>query len=188
MVLLIDNYDSFTFNLYHYILQCNQSCKVIKNDELTLEEIHSLSFNSIVISPGPKTPESAGVTNQIIQTYWNKLPILGICLGHQALGCFFGAKLIKAPLPVHGKTSVIKLYNHPVFENMEEKISVMRYHSLILEEVENHLVIIAETDDNQIMALAHQKLPLVGLQFHPESILTSSGLKIMKNWFNWINA
>lgn len=184
MVLLIDNYDSFTYNLYDYILQLGQQCRVVRNDEMSLEELAGIPFNSAVISPGPKTPAEAGITMPFIEHYHNRLPILGICLGHQAIGQFFGATLVKARQPMHGKTTLIQHTNHFLFNNLPQQLQVMRYHSLILEGLEKTgLEVTATTADGEIMALAHKNLPLAGVQFHPESILTPQGLQLMRNWF-----
>ncbi len=189
MVLLIDNYDSFTYNLYDYILQLGEQCRVVRNDEITLEELADISFSSAVISPGPKTPAEAGITMPFIKHYHNRLPILGICLGHQALGQFFGATLVKARQPMHGKTTLIQHTNHLLFKGLPQQLQVMRYHSLILEGLEKTgLKVTATTADGEIMALAHKSLPLAGVQFHPESILTPQGLQLMRNWFTSINA
>lgn len=188
MVLLIDNYDSFTYNLYDYIAQLQMPCIVIRNDARTLQEIKKLKFNSIVISPGPERPQSAGITMQIIEEYHRTIPILGICLGHQAIGEYFGAELVKAKLPMHGKTSTIKiLRNNNLFRNIPSTFKVMRYHSLVLENLPDCLQPLAITNDNAIMAFQHTALPLLGIQFHPESILTEHGMLLLKNWFEYIN-
>lgn len=188
MVLLIDNYDSFTYILCDYILQCGESCLVVRNDEKSIEELQQLHFDSIVISPGPKTPETAGVTMQVIEHFYASKPILGVCLGHQALGIYFGMKLKKAFKPMHGKTSDIAVNTaHFLFQNLLPTQKVMRYHSLILEgENSNKLQIIATTQSGEIMAIAHKELPLAGVQFHPESVLTANGLQMLQNWFNGI--
>lgn len=188
MVLLLDNYDSFTYNLRNYILQLGQECMVVRNDEMTIEQLRALHFSSAIISPGPKTPENAGVTMQFIEQFYTSKPILGICLGHQAIGQFFGGKLVKATVPMHGKTSVITHTGHFLFKNMPSQIEVMRYHSLILNQLDNTpLNVIASTQpDNQIMAIAHNTLKIAGVQFHPESILTPHGLAMLSNWFNHI--
>jgi anthranilate synthase/aminodeoxychorismate synthase-like glutamine amidotransferase len=186
MVLLIDNYDSFTYNLYDYILQLGLECLVIRNDEKTLAEIQKLKFNSIVISPGPGIPSNAGVTNELIKYYYNKKPILGICLGHQALGEFFGAKLVKSEKPVHGKTSTLFFNDNPLFFNITDTFEVMRYHSLVLKELKLPLETIATTSIKEIMAFSHNELPIVGIQFHLESILTENGLLLMQNFFEKI--
>ncbi len=184
MVLLLDNYDSFTYNLYDYILQCGQECRVVRNDEMSLEELAAIDFTSAVISPGPKTPEQAGLTNAFIQRFYKTKPILGICLGHQAIGQIFGAKLVPAQKPMHGKTSVISHTGHFVFNHLPALFEVMRYHSLILTGVEKtELLVTARTVAGEVMGITHPRYPLAGLQFHPESILTPTGLQILRNWF-----
>ena len=187
MVLLLDNYDSFTYNLRDYILQLGKECKVVRNDEMTMDELAALNFSSAIISPGPKTPHDAGVTMQFIERFYTSKPILGICLGHQAIGQFFGARLVKAHQPMHGKTSVINHSGHFLFAGIPQQIEVMRYHSLILDELaQTPLQIIANTAENEIMAVAHHELKIAGVQFHPESILTPQGLNILENWFGHI--
>ncbi len=187
MVLLLDNYDSFTYNLRDYILQCGKECRVIRNDEMTLDEIQSLNFSSAIISPGPKTPHEAGITLKFIERFHKTKPILGICLGHQAIGEFFGAKLVKAIKPMHGKTSVITHNKSYLFKNLPDEFEVMRYHSLVLQELEKtELQITATIKENEVMAFAHPVLRIAGVQFHPESILTPTGLQLMKNWFEFI--
>lgn len=182
-ILLLDNYDSFTYNLYDYLWQTGVQCTVLRNDAFTMEELEALDFQAIVLSPGPKRPIDAGMMMAVIAQYYQRLPILGICLGHQALGEFFGAKLLKAVLPMHGKTTLIQHNGHPVFQEIPQKFTVMRYHSLLLESLEGTaLECLASSDTGEIMALAHQDLPLVGLQFHPESILTEHGLQLLRNW------
>jgi anthranilate synthase/aminodeoxychorismate synthase-like glutamine amidotransferase len=186
-LLLIDNYDSFTYNLYDYFLQLGAACRVIRNDEISLEELSRLSFDALVISPGPKKPDGAGLTLPAIQHFSNQKPILGICLGHQALGQAFGARLNRASVPMHGKTSRLNHKQHPIFKGLPPSFQVMRYHSLLLEELDQQqLSSIAWTEEGEIMALAHLSLPHIGLQFHPESILTEYGLDILKNWMEWI--
>ncbi len=185
MVLLLDNYDSFTYNLRDYVLQLGEECKVVRNDEMTADELARLDFSSAIISPGPKRPENAGVTMQFIERFYTAKPILGICLGHQAIGQFFGAKLVKAARPMHGKTSVITHAGHFLFDGILQQTEVMRYHSLILDELEcTPLKVIARTTENEIMAIAHPELKIAGVQFHPESVLTPDGLHILKNWFD----
>jgi len=187
VVLLIDNYDSFTYMLRDYVMQCGQECRVIRNDEMTMAEIGELSFDSIIISPGPKSPAEAGITLNVIETYHDKVPILGICLGHQAIGQVYGAELTAAIKPMHGKTSVIRHSDHPIFKNIPDQIEVMRYHSLILKKAAtSRLNIIAETGDGEVMAIADPQKKIVGLQFHPESILSTYGLAMIKNWFEFI--
>ena len=187
IVLLLDNYDSFTYNLYDYLLQTGVECDVYRNDALTLDGFEQLDFQAIVFSPGPKRPADAGLMLPLIQRYRERFPMLGICLGHQALGQAFGAAVVKAPVPMHGKTSVIRHLEHPIFEGIPEYFEVMRYHSLLLESLEGApLRSIADSAKGEIMAMEHVSLPLLGLQFHPESILTEYGLRILENWVKMI--
>lgn len=184
-ILLLDNYDSFTYNLYDYLLQAGAECRVVRNDELDIEAFELLDFQAIVLSPGPKRPSDAGLMPALIERYATRVPIFGVCLGMQALGEYFGARLVRAALPMHGKTSPIRHKGHPLFEHIPETFQVMRYHSLVLESLEGSaLQTIAETESGEIMALAHPSLPLSGVQFHPESILTEYGLQMLKNWVN----
>ena len=168
-ILLIDNYDSFTWNLYDYVAQNNVECDVVKNDEISIEEIEAKNYDGIILSPGPKTPSDAGITKEVILKFGAKMPIFGICLGHQAIGETFGAKLAKATYPMHGKTSeVFHEKTHFLFENLPSPFPAMRYHSLILEEAKAPLRVIAKTSSGEIMALAHENNLLCGVQFHPE--------------------
>lgn len=187
MILLLDNYDSFTYNLRDYILQCGKECRVIRNNEMSLDEIEKLNFTSAIISPGPKTPHEAGMTMKFIERFHQQKPILGICLGHQAIGEFFGAKLTRAQKPMHGKTSLIKHNKSFLFNNLPAEFEVMRYHSLILSELEKtELQITATTNHGEVMAIVHPVHKIAGVQFHPESVLTPHGLQLMKNWFEYI--
>lgn len=187
MVLLIDNYDSFTYMLRDYIRQAGEECIVVRNDEKTIADIAALSFDSIVISPGPKAPVDAGITIDMIRAYWQQKPILGICLGHQAIGEFFGARLVRAQVPMHGKTTTITHTEHPVFKDIPQGTEVMRYHSLILEDIaQSGLDVIAQTDDGEVMGVAHPTLPVAGLQFHPESVLTEYGVEMVRHWFEYL--
>ena len=182
-ILLVDNYDSFTYNLYDYLLRLGVACEVVRNDAMTLQEFKSLTFDGLMLSPGPKTPRDAGHLMALIEYFFDKKPILGVCLGHQALGEFFGAALIRATVPVHGKTSRIFTVKHPIFDGLPADFEVMRYHSLILKNLENtDLKAIATTSEGEIMALCHRRLPIWGVQFHPESILTEHGLPMLSNW------
>lgn len=182
MILIIDNFDSFTYNLYQYFLIGGKNCIVKRNNEVDIAWIEKQNFEAIVLSPGPGKPVEAGITMQVIQAFHHKMPILGICLGHQALGEFFGAKLIKASNIFHGKTSEIFHENDLLFENIPQQTPFMRYHSLILSEVKSPLMVTAYTKENEIMALRHESLKIFGVQFHPESILSPFGMQIIKNF------
>ncbi|MDB5282894.1 MAG: pabA [Bacteroidota bacterium] len=158
---------------------------MLRNDEKSVEEIAAINFSSAIISPGPKTPHEAGVTMSFIERFYQTKPILGICLGHQAIGEFFGAKLVKAHKPMHGKTSLITHNEHFLFKNLPSQFEVMRYHSLVIEEIEKTpLKVIAQTLDGEVMAVGHPEYKIAGVQFHPESILTPPGLAVMRNWFD----
>ncbi|MEM7102113.1 MAG: aminodeoxychorismate/anthranilate synthase component II [Bacteroidota bacterium] len=186
-ILLIDNYDSFTYNLSDYFQQIGVEVTVYRNDELKLEEFINLYPDAIVLSPGPGRPADAGLLMPLIAHFHNKLPMLGICLGHQALGEFFGATLVKASIPVHGKTSLITRKEHPVYKGLPETFNVMRYHSLILESLDGTgLIPVAYTMENELMAMYHSKYPLFGIQYHPESILTDYGKDCLANWVSTI--
>lgn len=186
MVLLIDNYDSFTFILKDYLEQLGLTINVFRNDEITANEVYELKPQAIVLSPGPKTPNDAGNLLAIIEKCWNEIPMLGICLGHQAIGQFFGATLSHAQAPMHGKTSEVFFEPHPVFNQIENPMTVMRYHSLIISEFENtNLKSIASTASGENMAVVHQQKKICGIQFHPESILTPKGLQLLRNWTVW---
>ena len=184
MWVLLDNYDSFTYILHHYLLQTGNDCKVYRNDELTVEEMAALNPERLIISPGPETPLQAGITLDAIQYFHDKIPILGVCLGHQALGMFFVSVLVHIPYPMHGKTSEVAHIGHPFFSNIQSPCTVMRYHSLAIDNIEGTglQVLATSTDDNIIMAVAHEQYPCVGIQFHPESIGTNHGLQMLKNW------
>lgn len=182
MILLLDNFDSFTYNLVDYFNQLGRQCIVLRNDT-SLTEIKKLDFQAIVLSPGPETPEKAGVMMQLIDTYHQRLPILGICLGHQALGIYFGGSLKKALKPMHGKVSPVFLKEDPIFEHITNPTQVTRYHSLVISLPEKSaLAPLATAVNNELMAFRHQLLPIYGLQFHPEAILTTDGKKMLENW------
>jgi anthranilate synthase component 2 len=184
MILIIDNYDSFTYNLYQYIGEIHPDIKVLRNDEFTLEDLKQLSLEAIIISPGPGRPENAGLSIEVIKEFQGKVPILGICLGHQAIGYAYGGKVITAPVIMHGKTSMIKHNGKDIFKNIESPLKIMRYHSLIVEKesLPEELTITAETGDGLIMGLKHKKYNVQGLQFHPESIFTDQGKLLIKNF------
>ena len=184
MIVLIDNYDSFTFNLYQYISEFTEA-KVYRNDEITIEEIEKLNPSGIVISPGPGIPEDAGISIDAIKTFGSKIPILGICLGHQSIAVAYGGEVIRANEIFHGKTSKIQVKGKDIFDGIPRKLDVMRYHSLIVKQssLPNDLEVIAETvTNNDIMAIKHKNFNVYGLQFHPESIYTSKGKKIIGNF------
>jgi anthranilate synthase component II len=186
VILLIDNFDSFTYNLNDYLLQCGAEVRILRNDVL-LENIRKEEFDAIILSPGPGTPESSGNMMEVIRNYYNQMPILGICLGHQALGQFFGASLEKAKRPMHGKLSEIILKDDLLFFGFENTIEVTRYHSLILNNITPCLEEIAQTNEGEIMAIRHKDLPLRGIQFHPEAVMTSKGKEILLNWLTYYN-
>ncbi len=186
MVLMIDNYDSFTYNIVQYCLELGADLKVIRNDELSVEEIEALHPEKIIISPGPATPNEAGVSLDVIRYFGGKIPILGICLGHQAIGQAFGAKVVRAKRMMHGKTSQTKqLHNSCLFAGLPEEFTTTRYHSLIVEQEGLPECVIPtaySTDDHEIMALQIKDKPIYGVQFHPESILSEHGHAILNNF------
>jgi len=186
MILLIDNYDSFTYNLYQYISELGAQVFVVRNDKITLDEIHKKAPEAIVISPGPKTPSEAGISEDVIKEFHKTLPILGVCLGHQAIGEVFGGKIVRAPIPMHGKTSQIIHEGKSIFISVEIPFDATRYHSLIVssENLPDQLEVIAWTSDNLIMGLKHKNFPTVGVQFHPESVMTKHGKTLLQNFLN----
>jgi anthranilate synthase/aminodeoxychorismate synthase-like glutamine amidotransferase len=180
---LIDNYDSFTYILHDYLLQTGNECAVYRNDEITLQQLQDINPERIILSPGPETPIQAGITMQVIDHFHKTTPILGVCLGHQALGMYFGAQLVHTPYPMHGKTSEVIHTGHQLFAGIPCPFTAMRYHSLAVNSFENTpLNILATTNDGNIMALSHSYYPCIGVQFHPESVGTDHGLKLLKNW------
>lgn len=185
MWILIDNYDSFSHILWHYLLAVHKEVKVIRNDALPLAAIIAMQPERIILSPGPCTPRESGLTMPIVEYFFDKIPLLGICLGHQALGMFYGGKLRKALVPVHGKTSIIhRTGSHPLFRDIPESFEVMRYHSLIIEAAGNRelLPLAFSETDQALMAFTHIQYPSIGIQFHPESVLTAYGMQIIQNW------
>jgi len=183
MILMIDNYDSFVYNIAQYVGSLGEELIVIRNDELTLEQISALSFDRIILSPGPGKPNSAGICLDLIKKYYTQKPILGICLGHQAIGEAFGTSVQKARYLFHGKTSPVFHHGTKIFKNIPNPFIACRYHSLILPEpLPEECEITAYTEDNTIMALEHKKYPVFGVQFHPESILTEKGIQIIENF------
>ena len=186
MILLIDNYDSFVYNLYQLIGEINPDIKVSRNDKITIDEIRDLNPECIILSPGPGKPENAGICIDIVKEFHDKIPILGVCLGHQAICAAFGGEISHAKRLMHGKSSDISLDYDYLFKGLPSEITVGRYHSLSLIEdsLPEYFEIISKAkDDGEIMAVKHKKYNIYGLQFHPESILTSDGLIIMQNFF-----
>jgi anthranilate synthase component 2 len=183
-LLMIDNYDSFTYNIVQYFGELGAEVEVLRNDEVTLADIEARAPDRLVISPGPCSPAEAGISVAAIQHFAGKLPILGVCLGHQAIGAAFGGKIIRAQQLMHGKTSVITTTQEGVFANLPEKFVVNRYHSLAIERATcpEVLAVTARTDDGEIMGVRHKTLAIQGVQFHPESILTEHGRAMLKNF------
>jgi len=184
MILMIDNYDSFTYNLVQYLGELGENITVVRNDKITIEAINRLKPKRIVISPGPGRPEDAGISCEVIEEFAGKIPILGVCLGHQAMGYVYGGKIISAKKLMHGKTSLIYHNQKTIFKGIPNPFEATRYHSLIVERksLPNFLEIIAWTKDKEIMGLKHKNYPLWGVQFHPESILTKVGKGILANF------
>ena len=184
MLLVIDNYDSFTYNLVQYLGELGADMQIFRNDEITVDEIEELAPKHILISPGPGTPDSAGVTLETIARFAGRLPILGVCLGHQAIGQHFGGRVSRAPEPVHGKPVELTHDGRSIFAGLPERFSAGRYHSLIVERegMPDCLEISAESPDGLVMGLRHKELPIEGVQFHPESILTEHGKTMLKNF------
>ncbi|HEY4741483.1 MAG TPA: aminodeoxychorismate/anthranilate synthase component II [Candidatus Acidoferrales bacterium] len=186
MILLLDNYDSFTYNLAQYLGQMGQTLVVKRNDQITLDEIADLAPERIVISPGPGTPKQAGISIPIVERFAGKIPILGVCLGHQAIGDAFGGRVIRAKKIMHGKTSEIHHDGKTIFRDLPQDFPATRYHSLIVERksLPAELEISAETEDGTIMGLRHRKLKVEGVQFHPESVLTDTGYQLLQNFLS----
>lgn len=186
MLLLIDNYDSFTYNLYQYLAELGADIVVHRNDQITLQEIATLQPDHIVVSPGPCTPNEAGISCAVIQHFGTHIPILGVCLGHQSIGQVYGGQVVRAPEPMHGKTSPMYHKGQGVFQNLPSPFEANRYHSLIVERstLPESLEITAETADGLIMGLRHRTYPVEGVQFHPESIMTSAGKDLLRNFLN----
>ncbi len=186
MILIIDNYDSFTYNLVHIVAQVTDTYRVVRNDELSVDEIRELNPSKILISPGPGRPEDAGITEELIKHAGRDIPILGVCLGHQAIGDVFGAEVTYAPSLMHGKTSLIQHDEKTVFAGIDQHFTATRYHSLALnpDTIPEELEVSARTPDGVIMGVRHRQFPIEGIQFHPESILTTEGPKIVQNWLS----
>jgi para-aminobenzoate synthetase component 2 len=186
MILLIDNYDSFTYNLYHYLGELGADVKVFRNDKITLDEVAALHPEKIVISPGPCTPKEASVSCDIVRRFGEHTPILGVCLGHQCIGAVFGGEIIRAPTIMHGKLSDVRHDSRTIFRSLKNPFAAMRYHSLVINpaQLPADLIVSAQTPDNVIMAVRHKSFPVEGVQFHPESILAEEGKKLLKNFFD----
>ena len=183
-IILIDNYDSFTFNLYHYLASLKVNVDVIRNDKITSNDILKKKYNKIVISPGPGNPNQSGNCLKIVKTLYKKIPILGVCLGHQIIGQVFGSKIVQAKKLMHGKTSKIISKKVGILKNLPKSFEATRYHSLIIDKksLSKHLEITAESKDGLIMGVQHKEYDVHGVQFHPESIKTKLGIKILKNF------
>lgn len=184
MILIIDNYDSFTYNLVQYFGELEPDIRVFRNDAINVAGIRALRPDRIVISPGPCTPDEAGISVEVVRELGVSIPLLGVCLGHQSIGAAFGGEIVGADRIMHGKTSLIKHFGNPLFEGVPSPFKATRYHSLILkrETCPPELEIIAETDSGEIMGVAHKRFPIWGVQFHPESILTDPGKRIVSNF------
>jgi anthranilate synthase/aminodeoxychorismate synthase-like glutamine amidotransferase len=186
MILILDNYDSFTYNLVQYLGELGAKLEVRRNDQLTVDEVEQMAPERVVISPGPCTPKEAGISVSLIQRLAGKIPVLGVCLGHQSIGEAFGGKVIRAPYLMHGKTSTIHHDGKTIFNGLPQDFTATRYHSLIVERdsLPAELEISAQTNDGLVMGLRHKRHPVEGVQFHPESILTDTGKKLLRNFLN----
>ena len=186
MLLMIDNYDSFTYNLVQYLGELGEDIRVYRNDRITIDEIEQLNPERIVISPGPCTPNEAGISIDVVKHFAGRVPVLGVCLGHQSVGAAYGAKIIPAPRLMHGKTSMIHHDGKTIFKGLPNPFEATRYHSLIIQEdtLSEEFEISARTDQDEIMGIRHKKLILEGVQFHPESILTLAGKDLLQNFLN----
>jgi len=186
VILLIDNYDSFTYNLYHYLGELGTKVEVFRNNRISLDDIARMKPEKIVISPGPCTPKEAGISCDVIVRFAETTPILGVCLGHQCIGAAFGGEIIRAPSIMHGKLSDVSHDSQTIFRSIKNPFAAMRYHSLVInpEHLPAELMISARTADNVIMGVRHKRFPVEGVQFHPESILTGEGKKLLKNFLD----
>jgi para-aminobenzoate synthetase component 2 len=186
MILVIDNYDSFTYNLVQYLGEMKVDLQVHRNDEITLDKIRELNPERILVSPGPCSPRESGLSNEVIRTFGKNIPVFGVCLGHQCIGHTFGAEVVVNYRMMHGKTSLIKHNGKDLFKDMPNPFAATRYHSLVIKRntIPSCLEITAETEEGEIMGVRHKELPIWGVQFHPESILTESGRTILKNFLS----
>lgn len=188
MILIIDNYDSFVFNIARYVRELNFACQVIRNDAITVADIRDhFKPSHIIISPGPCTPREAGISVELVQMLGAATPILGICLGHQAIGTAYGGTIVRAEKPMHGMAAPVKHQGHPLFKGLSNPFIAGRYHSLVVDKIDlpNELAVIAESLDGEIMALAHKHYPVLGVQFHPESILTEDGYTLLNHFLHF---
>ncbi|MCL4534755.1 MAG: aminodeoxychorismate/anthranilate synthase component II [Bacteroidetes bacterium] len=183
MILMIDNYDSFTYNLVQYLGELGADLRVYRNDQISLDEVERLSPSHIVISPGPGRPTDGGVSNDLIRRYYREVPILGVCLGHQCMAYTFGGQVVRADRLMHGKTSLVHHDGEGVYRGVPNPFVATRYHSLIVKEpLPDELVVTARTPEGEVMGLRHRRYPMEGVQFHPESILTGEGKRVLKNF------
>ena len=184
MILLLDNYDSFAHNLARYVRQLSNKVTVVRNDKISIDEIAAMRPERIIISPGPKGPEDAGICLEVVNNFAATIPILGVCLGHQVIAAAFGAAVVRAKQPMHGKSSVIYCEDNPIFEDLPPQFRVARYHSLIVDAatIPDCLQVVANTAAGEVMTLTHKNYPVVGLQFHPESVLTEHGYQLLNNF------
>ena len=184
MILIVDNYDSFTYNLVHLVGAHTDDFRVVRNDAVTLDEVRAMAPDAVLISPGPGRPAGAGISEALIRTFGEATPILGVCLGHQAIGEVFGGRVVHAPELMHGKTSTVRHDGRTLFDGVEQDFTATRYHSLVVERetLPDVLEVSAETPDGVVMGFRHRTLPIEGVQFHPESVLTTEGPKLIANW------
>ena len=188
MILLIDNYDSFTYNLYQYLCELGADVQVARNDKITLDEIEAMAPDGIVISPGPCTPSEAGISPDVVAKFGDKLPVLGVCLGHQTIGYAYGSRVERAPEIMHGKTSMVHHDGKGLYEGLPNPFEAIRYHSLIVnpDSLPEFLEVTSRTDDGIVMGVRHKDLPVEGVQFHPESIMTKVGHDLLQNYLNQV--
>ena len=184
MILLIDNYDSFVHNLSRYFVELGQESRIVRNDAISLNEIKELSPTAIVISPGPCTPNEAGISLEVVKQFASSIPLLGVCLGHQVIAAAFGANILRAQLPVHGQTAFVHHTGQQLFAGLPQPLCATRYHSLVVDEetLPDNLQVTARLDDDTVMAIEHLEFSIVGVQFHPESVLTASGHQLLANF------
>lgn len=184
MILLVDNYDSFVYNLARYVRELGHACEVVRNDAITLDEVAAFQPTHVIVSPGPCTPNEAGMSNALIERFGARTPILGVCLGHLCIGQVYGARVVRAARPMHGKASLVRHDGHGVFEGLPNPLRAARYHSLVIdpESLSSELVVAAWGEEGEVMALVHRRHPVVGVQFHPESVLTEAGHPLIENF------